>query len=88
MANGVTYTRGEQYAVDAFQIDKNDPNLAIWIGHRRHDPDVLMVGYLQNVTEGTGNKWHYWEVVANRARPWTIDHPELVSSCWGLQDAG
>jgi len=56
MANGVTYIRGEQYAVDAFQIDKNDPNLAIWIGHRRNDPNVLMVGYLQNVTDGTGNR--------------------------------
>ena len=86
MANGVTYIRGEQYAIDAFQIDKNDPNLAIWIGHRRTDPDVLMVGYLQNVTDETGSKWHYWEVVANRAKPWTIDHPELVSSCWGSQE--
>jgi hypothetical protein len=83
MANGVTYIRGDQYAVRAFQIDKNDPNLAIWVGLRRNDPDVVMVGYLQYVPNGTGDRWHYWEVVANRAEPWTIDHPELVSSCWG-----
>ena len=87
MANGVTYIRSEQYAVRAFQIDKSDPNLAIWIGLRRNDPDVVMVGYLQYVPNATGNKWHYWEVVANRAKPWTIDHPELVSSCWGSQEA-
>jgi hypothetical protein len=87
MANGVTYNRGEQYAVRAFQIDKNDSNLAIWIGLRRSDPDVVMVGYLQYVPNGTSDKWHYWEVVANRARPWTIDHPELVSSCWDSQEA-
>ena len=87
MANGVTYVRAEQYAVRAFQIDKSDPNLAIWIGLRRNDPDVVMVGYLQYVPNATGNKWHYWEVVANRAKPWTIDHPELVSSCWGSQEA-
>jgi hypothetical protein len=86
MANGVTYIRGEQYAVRAFQIDKNDPNLAIWVGLRRNDPDVVMVGYLQYVPDGTSDKWHYWEVVANRAKPWTIDHPELVSSCWGSQE--
>jgi hypothetical protein len=49
MANGVTYIRGEQYAVRAFQIDKSDPNLAIWIGLRRNDPDIVMVGYLQYV---------------------------------------
>src|SRR5262245_6013194 len=73
MATGVTYIRGDQYAVRAFQIDKNDPDLAIWIGLRRNDPDVVMVGYLQYVPNGTGDKWHYWEVVANRAKPWTID---------------
>jgi hypothetical protein len=83
MANGVTYIRGEQYGVDALQIGKDDPNLAIWIGRRRNDLDVVMVGYLQYVPDATGDKWHYWEVVANRAKPWTIDHPELVSSCWG-----
>ena len=87
MANGVTYVRGEQYAVRAFQIDKSDPNIAIWIGLRRNDPDAVMVGYLQYVPNGTSDKWHYWEVIANRARPWTIDHPELVSSCWGSQEA-
>jgi hypothetical protein len=87
MANGDTYIRGEQYAVRAFQIDKSDPNLAIWIGLRRNDPDVVMVGYLQYVPNGPSDKWHYWEVIANRARPWTIDHPELVSSCWGSQEA-
>ena len=87
MANGVTYVRAEQYAVRAFQIDKSDPNLAIWIGLRRNDPDVVMVGYLQYVPNGTSDKWHYWEVIANRVRPWTIDHPELVSSCWGSQEA-
>jgi hypothetical protein len=87
MANGVTYIRGEQYAVRAFQIDKNDPNIAIWIGLRRNDPDVVMVGYLQYVPDGTSDKWHYWEVVANRAKPWTIDHPELVSSCWDSREA-
>ena len=86
MANGVTYIRGEQYAVDALQIAKDDPNLAIWIGRRRNDLDVVMVGYLQYVPDATGDKWHYWEVVANRAKPWTIDHPELVSSCWGSQE--
>jgi hypothetical protein len=86
MANGGTYTRGKQYAVRAFQIDKNDSTLAIWIGLRRNDPDVVMVGYLQYVPNATGDKWHYWEVVANRAKPWTIDHPELVSSCWGSQE--
>jgi len=57
MANGVTYIRGEQYGVDAFQIDKNDPNLAIWIGRRRNDPNVVMVGYLQYVPNATGGKW-------------------------------
>jgi hypothetical protein len=87
MANGVTYVRGEQYAVRAFQIDKNDPNVAIWIGLRRNDPEVVMVGYLQYVPNASEGKWHYWEVVANRAKPWTIDHPELVSSCWGSQEA-
>jgi hypothetical protein len=86
MANGVTYIRGEQYVVRAFQIDKGDPNLAIWIGLRRNDPDVVMVGYLQYVPDTNGDKWHYWEVVANRAKPWTIDHPELVSSCWGSRE--
>ena len=69
------------------RIDKNDPNLAIWVGLRRNDPDVVMVGYLQYVPNGTSDQWHYWEVVANRAKPWTIDHPELVSSCWGSQEA-
>jgi hypothetical protein len=83
MANGITYVRGERYGVDAFQIDKSDPNLVIWIGRRRNDPNVVMVGYLQYVPDATEDKWHYWEVVANRAKPWTIDHPELVSSCWG-----
>jgi hypothetical protein len=87
MANGATYIRSEQYAVRAFQIDKNDPNLAIWIGLRRNDPDVVMVGYLQYLPNATGDKWHYWEVVANRAKPWTIDHPLIVSSCWGSQEA-
>jgi hypothetical protein len=86
MANGVTFNRGEQYAVRAFQIDKGDPTLAIWIGLRRNDPDVVMVGYLQYAPNANGDKWHYWEVVANRTKPWTIDHPELVSSCWGSQE--
>ena len=87
MANGVTYIRGEQYGADAVQIGKDDPHLALWIGRRRNDPNIVMVGYLQYVPNETGDKWHYWEVVANRAKPWTIDHPELISSCWGSQEA-
>jgi hypothetical protein len=86
MANGNTYIRGEQYAVRVFQVNKNDPSLAIWLGFRRNDLDVVMVGYMQYVPDATGDKWHYWELVANRANPWTLDHPELVSSCWGSQE--
>jgi hypothetical protein len=73
--HGAEYVRNEQYNIAQTQWDVNAVR---WIGLFRQNPNIIMVGEIDRDQDGL----HYREWVSNKTKPWTIKHPELVTSCF------